>query len=82
MNGLSLHVVSPWIARAKQKNGAVAIGLKVERNARLPETLVPMRFARAFLRRIPEPSVRLFLVLAIFGAVVVTSLAMLASSGP
>jgi hypothetical protein len=44
--------------------------------------LISMRFARAFLRRIPEPSVRLFLVLAIFGAVAVTSFAMLAGSGP
>jgi hypothetical protein len=61
---------------------AVAIGLKLERNARLLETLISMRFARAFLRRIPEPSVRLFLVLAIFGAVAVTSFAMLAGSGP
>jgi hypothetical protein len=41
-----------------------------------------MRFARAFLRRIPEPSLRLFLVLAVFGAVAVTSFAMLTSSGP
>jgi hypothetical protein len=44
--------------------------------------LVCMRFAQALLRHIPEPSLRLFLVLAIFGAVVVTSFAMLASSGP
>jgi hypothetical protein len=61
---------------------AGAVGLKLRRNARLSETLISMRFARAFLRRIPEPSVRLFLVLAVFGAVAVTSFAMLASSGP
>jgi hypothetical protein len=62
---------------------AGAIGLKlIKWNARLTETLISMRFARAFLRRIPEPSVRLFLVLAVFGAVAVTSFAMLANSGP
>jgi hypothetical protein len=61
---------------------AVAIGPKIERNARLSETLISMRLAQALLRRIPEPSVRLFLVLAVFGAVVVTSFAMLAGSGP
>jgi hypothetical protein len=33
------------------------------------------------LNRIPEPSVRLFLVLAVFGALVVVSLAMLDGSG-
>jgi hypothetical protein len=33
------------------------------------------------LNRIPEPSVRLFLVLAVFGTLVVVSLAMLDSSG-
>jgi hypothetical protein len=60
---------------------AVAIGLKLERNARLLETLISMRLARAFLRHIPEPSIRLFLVLAVFGAVAVTSFAMLANSG-
>jgi hypothetical protein len=59
-----------------------AIGLKLERNARLLETLISMKFAPALLRRIPEPSARLFLVLAIFGAVAVTSFAMLAGSGP
>jgi hypothetical protein len=61
---------------------AGAIGPKIEWNARLLETLMSMRFARAFLRRIPEPSIRLFLVLAVFAAVAVTSFAMLASSGP
>jgi hypothetical protein len=61
---------------------AAAVGLKRQWNARLLETLISMRFARAFLRRIPEPSVRLFVVLAVFGAVAVTSFAMLASSGP
>lgn len=83
MNGLSSHVVSARIARAKQKTAAVAAGgLDPEWNARLLAALICMRFARALLRRIPEPSIRLFLVLAIFGAVVVTSFAMLASSGP
>ena len=33
------------------------------------------------LHRIPEPSVRLFLVLAVFGALVVMSFAMLDGSG-
>jgi hypothetical protein len=61
---------------------AVTVGLKLKWNARLLETLVSMRFAQALLRHIPEPSVRLFLVLAIFGAVAVTSFAMLAGSGP
>jgi hypothetical protein len=61
---------------------AVAIGLELERNTRLLQTLIGMRFARALLRRIPEPSIRLFLVLAIFGAVAVTSFAMVASSKP
>jgi hypothetical protein len=64
-----------------RRMAAAAIGLKLERNARLLETLIAMRFGRAFLRRIPEPSVRLFLVLAIFGAAAVTSFAMLAGSG-
>lgn len=83
MNGLSPHVVSAWIARAKQKiGGRAAGGLDPEWNARRLAALVYMRFARALLRHIPEPSIRLFLVLAIFGAVVVTSFAMLDRSGP
>jgi hypothetical protein len=83
VNGLSPHVASAWIAHAKEKTGAVAAGgLDSEWNARLLAALTCMRFGRALLHRIPEPSIRLFLVLAIFGAVVVTSLAMLASSGP
>ena len=83
MNGLSPHVVSAWIARAKEKTDAVAPGgLDPAWNARLLAALTCMRFGRALLHRIPEPSIRLFLVLAVFGAVVVTSLAMLASSAP
>jgi hypothetical protein len=57
-------------------------GLDQEWNAPLLAALTCMRFAQALLRYIPEPSIRLFLVLAIFGAVVVTSFAMLDSSGP
>ncbi len=34
-----------------------------------------------FLHRIPEPSLRLFLILAVFGALVVMSFAMLDGSG-
>jgi hypothetical protein len=34
-----------------------------------------------FLHRIPEPSLRLFMILAVFGALVVMSLAMLDGSG-
>lgn len=66
-----------------RRPAAVAAGgLDPEWNAQLSAALILMRFARALLRHIPEPSIRLFLVLAIFGAVVVTSFAMLDSSGP
>jgi hypothetical protein len=34
-----------------------------------------------FLHRIPEPSVRLFLILTVFGALIVMSFAMLDGSG-
>ena len=66
----------------KQKNGAVAIGLKVERNARLPETLVSMRFARAFLVVFQSHQCGYFWYLQFSEQWQFTSFAMLAGSGP
>jgi hypothetical protein len=40
-----------------------------------------MSFFQSFLHRIPEPSIRLFVVLAILAAVIVMSFAMLSGSG-
>lgn len=45
------------------------------------ETLTTMSNIQWLLHRIPEPSVRLFLALAVFGALVVMSFAMLDGSG-
>jgi hypothetical protein len=47
----------------------------------LLETLMAMSKFQWLLHRIPEPSVRLFLALAVFGALVVISFAMLDGSG-
>jgi hypothetical protein len=47
----------------------------------LLETLVAVSNIQRLLHHIPEPSVRLFLVLAVFGALVVMSFAMLDGSG-
>ena len=47
----------------------------------LLEPLVVMSNFQWFLHRIPAPSVRLFLMLAMFGALVVMSFAMLDGSG-
>jgi hypothetical protein len=44
------------------------------------ETPIPMSFSHSFLRRIPQSSVRLFVVLAVFAAVAVMSFAIVAGS--
>jgi hypothetical protein len=47
----------------------------------LLETLMAVRNIQWLLHRIPEPSVRLFLVFAVFGTLVVIGFAMLDGSG-
>jgi hypothetical protein len=51
------------------------------RNVWFLETLILMSFTQSLLRRIPEPSVRLFMALAMLAAAVVVGLAVLDGSG-
>jgi hypothetical protein len=51
------------------------------RNVQFLEALTLMSFTRSLLRRIPEPSVQLFMALAMLAAAVVTGLAVLDGSG-
>jgi hypothetical protein len=58
----------------------IAASNNAARNARVSERLILMSLKRVLLHRIPEPSVRLFILLYVFSALVVMTFAMLDGS--